>query len=52
MDWLAVGIATIFAFAGAFIGARLITKLTIAAVQRIVSGLFLVVGVGLILGIL
>lgn len=34
------------------LGARLIKKLKIAAVQRIVSGLFLVVGVGLILGIL
>lgn len=52
MDWLAVGIATIFAFAGAFIGARLINKLKIAAVRRIASGLFLVVGVGLIQGIL
>lgn len=52
VDWLAVGIATIFAFAGAFIGARLIKKLKIAAVRRIASGLFLVVGVGLIQGIL
>lgn len=52
MDWLAVGIAAIFAFAGAFIGARLIKKLKIAAVRRIASGLFLVVGVGLIQGIL
>lgn len=48
VDWLAVGIATIFVLAGAFIGARLIKKLKIAAVRRIASGLFLVVGVGLI----
>jgi len=52
VDWLAVGVATVFAFAGAFIGARLVKKLTITAVQRIVSVLLVVVGVGLILGIL
>ncbi len=52
VDWLAVGVATVFAFAGAFIGARLVKKLTITAVQRIVSALLIVVGIGLILGFL
>ena len=52
VDWLAVGIATLFAFAGAFVGARLVKKLTITAVQRIVSVLLVIVGIGLILGIL
>ena len=52
VDWFAVGIATVFAFAGAFIGARLVKKLTIVTLQRIVSVLLVVVGVGLIVGIL
>ena len=52
VDWPAVVIATVAAFAGAFIGARLIKKLTITAVQRIVSALLIVVGVGLMAGIL
>jgi uncharacterized membrane protein YfcA len=52
VDWLAVGIAVVFAFAGAFIGARLVKKLTIVTIQRIVSVRPVVVGIGLILGIL
>jgi hypothetical protein len=52
VDWLAVGVATVAAFAGAFIGARLVKKLTIVAIQRIVSVLLVVVGIGLISGIL
>lgn len=52
VDWLAVGVATAFAFAGAFIGARLVKKLTITAIQRTVSVLLVVVGIGLILGFL
>lgn len=34
------------------VGARLVKKLTITAVQRIVSVLLVIVGIGLILGIL
>ncbi|MFT3847259.1 MAG: TSUP family transporter [Propionivibrio sp.] len=52
VDWLAVGVAATFAFAGAFIGARLVKKLTITAVQRIVSILLVIVGLGLACGIL
>lgn len=52
IDWLLVGIATLSAFSGAFIGARLIKKMTIDAIQRIVSGLLIVVAGGLISGFL
>ena len=52
IDWLLVGIATLSAFSGAFIGASLIKKMTIDAIQRIVSGLLIVVAGGLISGFL
>ena len=52
VDWLAVGVATVAAFAGAFIGARLVKKLTIVAIQRTVSVLLVIVGIGLISGFL
>ena len=52
VDKLLVGIATVAAFAGAFIGSRLIGKLTIRAIQLIVSALLVVVALGLITGLL
>ena len=52
VDKLLVGIATVAAFAGAFIGSRLIGKLTIRTIQLIVSALLVVVALGLITGLL
>ena len=51
VDWLLVGIATVSAFAGAFVGARLVRKLTIRTVQNIVAVLLVVVALGLISGV-
>lgn len=52
VDWLLVGVATISAFAGAFVGARLVRKLTIRAIQLVVSLLLSLVALGLISGVL
>lgn len=52
VDWPLVATATLAAFAGAFIGARLIGKLTIRAIQLLVSALLVVVAAGLISGLL
>lgn len=52
VDWMPVGIATLAAFAGASIGARMIKKLTIRSIQIIVSVLLVVVGAGLIAGVI
>ena len=52
VDKLLVGIATAAAFAGAFIGSRLIGKLTIRTIQLIVSALLVVVALGLVTGLL
>ena len=51
VDWSVVTIATAAAFAGAFIGARLIRKLTIRSIQLIVSGLLVIVAAGLMTGL-
>ena len=48
----ALTVAPVAAFAGAFIGARLVKKLTIVAIQRTVSVLLVIVGIGLISGFL
>lgn len=52
IDWTLVLIATLFAFAGAFIGKRLLQKMTIRSIQWLVSALLFVVALGLIGGIL
>jgi len=52
VDWFLVFVATISAFSGAFIGSRLIKKLTIHAIQIMVSSLLLIIALGLITGIL
>ena len=52
VDWLLVGVATFSAFAGAVIGARLVKKLTIRAIQAIVSILLVIIALGLIVGFL
>jgi hypothetical protein len=43
--------ATLAAFLGSFIGARLMKKVTLRAVQIIVGGMLIVVGAGLASGL-
>jgi uncharacterized membrane protein YfcA len=52
VDWNLVAAASLAAFAGAWLGARLLRKVTIRAVQLVVSALLVVVGLGLVLGLL
>lgn len=52
VDWPLVAVTTLSAFIGAFVGSRLIKKMTIRAIQLIVSGLLIVVALGLISGVL
>lgn len=52
LDYLLLAAAVLSAFAGAFLGNRYLTKLTMQHVQRIVAGLLFAVGLGLIFGIL
>ena len=51
LPWSSIGVATLCAFAGAFLGKRLITKVTISSVQMITGALLLMVGTALLLGI-
>jgi len=51
IPWALVGFATLSAFAGAYLGKRLLPKLTFEGVQLLVGLLLLVVGVALALGI-
>lgn len=51
-DWLLITAASISAFAGAYLGARLLKKVTIRSVQITVSLLLIVVAIGLIGGVL
>lgn len=52
VDWLLVAIASFSAFSGAFIGSRLIKKLTLRSIQFSVSCLLVIVALGLMAGIL
>lgn len=52
IDWPLVLVTTLFAFSGAFIGKRLLQKMTIGSIQWLVSMLLFVVALGLICGIL
>ena len=49
---LPVTVGTLCAFAGALIGARLMHKVTLRAVQGVVAGMMLLIGSGLIVGLL
>jgi hypothetical protein len=51
IPWRLVAAATACAFAGALLGKRLLPKMTVAAIQWIVGGLLLVVGLGLAAGL-
>lgn len=50
--WALVIAASLAAFAGAYGGAKLLPKVTIRGIQRLVSGLLVVVGLGLASGLL
>ena len=52
LDWPLIIAATLSAFGGAFIGTRLLNKLTIKSVQLMVSILLVVVALGLISGVI
>jgi uncharacterized membrane protein YfcA len=51
-DWRLIAFATLCAFAGAFIGARYLTKATIGIVRATVAGLMFVIGGALVAGLL
>ena len=52
LDWMLIAVACIAAFIGVFVGSRLIAKVTIAAIETIVTVLLVAVAIGLIVGIL
>jgi uncharacterized membrane protein YfcA len=52
VDWPLVGMASLAAFAGAWLGTRLLRKVTIRAVQAAVSILLVTVAIGLMAGFL
>ncbi len=52
VDWPLVMAASASAFVGAYVGSRLLKKITIRSVQIVVSLLLLIVGIGLISGLL
>ncbi len=51
IPWDLVGVATVCAFAGAYLGKQLLPHVTVAALHTVVGGLLLVVGLALALGI-
>jgi len=51
IPWPLVAVATLSAFAGAYLGKRLLPKVTYAGLHLLVGILLLVVGVGLAAGI-
>lgn len=52
LDWMLIAITCVAAFIGAFVGSRFIEKVTIGAIQMIVSILLAILGLGLITGLL
>lgn len=51
-DWTLITAATLSAFIGAYFGKKMLHKLTIKSVQNVVSGLLVIISLGLISGIL
>jgi uncharacterized membrane protein YfcA len=51
IDWALLAVAMVAAFLGAWGGARLLAKVTLAAVQRLVAVLLVLVALGLIAGV-
>lgn len=52
VEWALVIGASVSAFTGAYIGAKVLKKITLRTVQLVVSALLIVVGIGLIAGVL
>ncbi len=52
IDWSLVGTAALAAFVGAYLGARLLEKVTLAGVRAIVSVLLVMIAFGLMSGVL
>lgn len=52
VEWSLVIVASVSAFIGAYAGAKVLKKITLQSVQLVVSGLLIVVGVGIIAGLL
>jgi uncharacterized protein len=52
VEWPLVIGASISAFAGAYVGAKMLKKVTLRSIQLMVSALLIVIGGGLIVGIL
>ena len=52
VEWRLVVAASVSAFVGAYVGSRLLTKITIRAIQVVVSVLLVVVALGLMSGVL
>ncbi|RKY17014.1 MAG: sulfite exporter TauE/SafE family protein [Planctomycetota bacterium] len=51
LDWTLVGFACVCAFTGAFVGRRLMKKVTVGAVRKLTGVLLLVVGAALVSGL-
>jgi uncharacterized membrane protein YfcA len=51
IPWNLVATATFCAFAGAYLGKRLLPKVTVAALHLVLGALLVVVGVALVLGV-
>ncbi len=51
LPWRLIGVVTLAAFAGAYVGKRLLTKMTVPALQRLIGTLLLFVGLALALGL-
>jgi uncharacterized protein len=52
INWSLVSAASVSAFLGSYLGAKLLKKVTISAVQNVVSMLLVIVAIGLITGML
>ena len=52
INWTMVLSASLFAFAGAYVGAKVLHKVTLRTIQYIVSALLVVIGLGLVSGVL
>lgn len=50
INWTMVCSASLFAFAGAYLGAKVLHKVTLRTIQRIVSVLLVLIGLGLVSG--
>ena len=51
IPWPMVATATLCAFAGAFLGKRLLGKVTVTGLHHLIGGLLLLVGAALALGV-